>query len=876
MKFSNLYLCCLLGLGGGLLLPGTAVFAEEAVEFDRAFLMGENSNDIDVQRFRDGNPVSPGRYRTQIYINNVYYGPSTLDFVDVNGNTAAVCITSKTLAKLQIKIPDSISAPESTLLKRPEAEEGDCLNMLSLYPQSAVNYSSGDLRLDLSIPQIWLEKKYDNYVPPALWEDGINAGMLSYNLNGYRTTSKTNTDRDSFYAGLNGGLNLLGWHFRARGNLSWDNKTGSSGMQYQNRYAQRDIPLLRSQLRIGESYTTGETFDSASIRGVRLYSDDRMLPPLLTGYAPVIKGVARTNAKVTVEQGGYKIYETTVAPGPFALDDISPSGYGSDIHVTVEEADGSVRTFNVPFSSVVQMLRPGISRWDISVGEINQQGLGANPGLVQATLYHGLNNLFTGYSGVQATDNHYLAGLLGIAMNTGIGAFALDVTHSQVDVPDDGRYSGQSYRLTYNKLVTTSNTSVNVAAYRYSTKNYMGLNDAISLIDNVERDKRNAEGEKYSINNSGRMRSQITLNVSQPLMIDGLDRGSFYLNASWRDFWHDSGTQKDFSVGYSHGAFWGSYSINLMRTYDENNRKDDQLFVNFSIPMEVLFGGPTRQSGFRSLDASLSTDFKGRDQLMLSSNGNTEDFMTSWNVNSSSASYSGSRPVQTVGGSLNHESPWGTWAGSLSADSEHNYQYSLNTDGGFIVHSGGMTFTNDSFSDTDTIALVKAPGAQGARVNYGANRIDRFGYAISSSMTPYRENRIALDVATLEKDVEINGSSNTSVPRYGAITLVNFETNEGQSAIVNLRRSDGGTLPLGAEVYDETNTVLGYVGQASQAFVRGIKNRGQLRVNWGLQAEQSCLATYQVPETPITISKSVFLDNVICRVNATSSVENRK
>ncbi|MEG2567381.1 MAG: FimD/PapC N-terminal domain-containing protein, partial [Acinetobacter sp.] len=80
MKFSNLYLCCLLGLGGGLLLPGTAVFAEEAVEFDRAFLMGENSNDIDVQRFRDGNPVSPGRYRTQIYINNAYYGPLTLDF----------------------------------------------------------------------------------------------------------------------------------------------------------------------------------------------------------------------------------------------------------------------------------------------------------------------------------------------------------------------------------------------------------------------------------------------------------------------------------------------------------------------------------------------------------------------------------------------------------------------------------------------------------------------------------------------------------------------------------------------------------------------------------------------------------------------------
>ncbi len=31
-----------------------------------------------------------------------------------------------------------------------------------------------------------------------------------------------------------------------------------------------DLASLRSQLVIGESYTTGETFDSVSIRGIRL------------------------------------------------------------------------------------------------------------------------------------------------------------------------------------------------------------------------------------------------------------------------------------------------------------------------------------------------------------------------------------------------------------------------------------------------------------------------------------------------------------------------------------------------------------------------------------------------------------------------------
>ncbi|EOV8198857.1 fimbria/pilus outer membrane usher protein, partial [Shigella sonnei] len=135
------------------------------------------------------------------------------------------------------------------------------------------------------------------------------------------------------------------WRLRASGNYNWMTDSGSN-YDFKNRYIQRDIASLRSQLILGESYTTGETFDSVSIRGIRLYSDSRMLPPTLASFAPIIHGVANTNAKVTITQGGYKIYETTVPPGAFVIDDLSPSGYGSDLIVTVEESDGSKRTFS--------------------------------------------------------------------------------------------------------------------------------------------------------------------------------------------------------------------------------------------------------------------------------------------------------------------------------------------------------------------------------------------------------------------------------------------------------------------------------------------------------------------------------------------------
>ncbi|WP_163491329.1 fimbria/pilus outer membrane usher protein, partial [Escherichia coli] len=86
----------------------------------------------------------------------------------------------------------------------------------------------------------------------------------------------------------------------------------------------------------GDSYTRGDGFDSFSLRGVRFYNDDRMLPGGASTYAPEIRGVAKSNAKVVIKQSGNKIYETTVPPGPFAITDLSTTGYGSDLNVSIE------------------------------------------------------------------------------------------------------------------------------------------------------------------------------------------------------------------------------------------------------------------------------------------------------------------------------------------------------------------------------------------------------------------------------------------------------------------------------------------------------------------------------------------------------------
>lgn len=519
----------------------------ESVEYDSTFLMGSSASTIDISKYADGNPTPAGIYNVKVYVNEKAVATLSIPFIDTGKKSAQACLTSKNLAQLHIKQPEL--SGEQAILKKGNEEEEDCLNLPALIDQSNVSFDMGEQRLDVSIPQAWLIKGYSGYVEPSLWESGIPAALFSYNLNGYHSTS-SGTDNDSLYAAFNTGINLGAWRLRASGNYNWT-KDGDSNFDYQNRYLQRDLPALRSQLIVGEAYTTGETFDSVSIRGARLYSDTRMLPSQLANYAPIIRGVANTNAKVTITQGSYKIYEATVPPGPFEINDISPSGYGSDLVVTIEEADGSKRTFSQPFSSVMQMQRPGVGRWDLSVGEVNNDELHDKPNMAQGSYYYGLNNVLTAYTGVQATDNNYLAGLFGLGLNTSFGALAVDVTHSRAEIPDDKTYQGQSYRVTWNKLIEATDTSFNFAAYRYSTQNYLGLNDAIELIDDAKF--KGEDAEQDTMNNFSRMKNQVTVSMNQPLQSAEVDYGSFYLSATWTDYWASNESRSDYSMGYGKG-----------------------------------------------------------------------------------------------------------------------------------------------------------------------------------------------------------------------------------------------------------------------------------------------------------------------------------
>lgn len=220
----------------------------------------------------------------------------------------------------------------------------------------------------------------------------------------------------------------------------------------------------------------------------------------------------------------------------------------------------------------------------------------------------------------------------------------------------------------------------------------------------------------------------------------------------------------------------------------------------------------------------------------------------------------------SVSGYSTYNGAHGATSVSATVDKNHNQQYSLNNNGGVLLHSGGLTLLPGNVNAQSAIALIEAQGADGATTTNGYGEIDSAGYAVATSLSPYAENTVGLDLSTIKADVEVKNTSAAVVPRDGAVVKVTFATQQGQSVFVTLRRSDNSFIPLGANILNEQGESVGAMGQAGRAFLRGIEQRGSLKVIWGSDAASYCDVSYQIPDAPAMIGKSIRLETLICQM----------
>ncbi|XRD81604.1 fimbrial biogenesis outer membrane usher protein [Dyella halodurans] len=859
---------------------GTSADASGAeASFDRSLLSGAGQNTVDLSRFEHGNPVLPGSYSADLYLNGAPVGRASVRFVTAAGQASATpCVDRKLLDQLNLH-PANLSAGLTSQMQDANA----CVHIDSLIPDASMAFDMTNLRLDVSVPQAYLGQTPRGYVGPEYWDAGVPAALLNYNFNSYRTTSNGQS-LTTAYLGLNFGLNIGPWHLRQDSTANWQSATAGSSTHRQwqniNTYVQRDLPTLHAQLTMGDSYTDGQVFDSYGLRGVQLATDDRMLPDSLRGYAPVVRGVANTNAKVTVRQNGLVIYQTTVAPGPFSINDLYPTGYGGNLDVTVTEADGRSRTFSVPYASVAQLLRPGTTRFGIAMGELRSVNLDHQPGVLQATIQHGFSNLLTGYAGVQASQD-YAAALIGSAVNTRLGALAVDLTQAHATIPGFGSHSGQSLRLTYSKTLPETDTSFAVAAYRYSTGGFLSLTDAAlardyasrgldaftailpvqgTLINGVQEQTLLTPAQQAALAGTTynpilqatglqRQRNRFTLTLSQRLGDRG---GSIYVNTTASDYWNRSGSDTQFQVGYSNSFHQLSFNVSATRTRDALGRYDNEYFASFSLPL-----GESTHSPVVSFNASHNETNGAQEQATITGSAGADN---QFNYGATASHSSGEGTGNA--GSLNagYRSPYAVITGSYGNGSGYS-QASLGVSGAVVAHPGGVTFGQPL---GDTIGIIHVPGAAGARLgNASGLRIDRFGYALVPYLTPYNLNTITIDPQGLPLDVQLDATSAQVAPHAGAVVMINFKTENGRALIARAQLQNGQSLPFGAEVFNEKGVVLGVVGQAGKILMRGVDQSGLLTARWQDDngEAKSCSFSYKLPAktkaTPATAYEEI-------------------
>ncbi len=808
---------------------------EKAV-FNSDFLIGD-AKKVDIDRFKYSNPVLPGEYNVDVYINDTWHGKRRLTFKAPNPkDNATTCFTSNELMKFGVKT-DILKSTVSDL------NSDQCLKIESWVDGAFYNFDSSNLRMDISIPQVAMQINAQGYIDPSLWDRGINAAYLSYSANAYRGFSNLPGSRDNTqaFSSISAGANLAGWQFRHQGQWQWSEKAedGKSKSNYDSvsAYAQRAFPKYRSQLTLGDSFTNGDVFDSFGFRGIDISSDDRMLPNSQLGYAPRIRGTATTNAKVEVHQQGQLIYQTTVAAGNFEINDLYPTGFGGDLNVSIIESNGEIQRFSVPYASVVQMLRPGMSRFSFTTGEFRDNQIDLKPWVTQAKYQRGLTNNFSAYGGIQ-TSQDYNAVSLGGAFSTPLGAVSLDMTHSEADFKNSSA-SGQSYRISYSKFIIPTSTNFTLAAYRYSTENFYQLRDAIAI--------RDYENRGYNTDQFGKQKSQfqITLNQNFPEKW-----GNIYITGSWSDYWNRSDRTKNYNIGYNNSYRNLSYGLSANRRILDNKltqiSDDDTLYmlsVSFSTNINkkrVNLRGSTTQD---NLNLGISGSINDRLNYGASVS-NTYGENTNFNANSQYRTN-----IATLGASYSY--------------SEHYQQMMLGAQGTVMAHADGLVFGPDQ---GQTMVLVHAPAANGAAVgNTSGLTVNKSGYAMIPYVTPYRLNDIYLDPQKMSTDVELEETSQQVAPFAGAIVKANFATKQGQAIYIHSLTTEGKSLPFGASVYNADGENIGMIAQGSLVYLRSNQMKGELKVKWGNAENQQCQIHYDLSMQKLNKTKNMLMTDEVCQ-----------
>jgi len=783
-----------------------------------------------LEAYLRNNGLTPGRYLTSIMWGREKLDKRNLNYVlSADKQKLLPQLTKADLRDLGVKV-DAITA--FTRLK-----DSDVVGNISDFIPGATYIFHADTQvLNLNIPQIYRNAAAVGEINPKYWDDGVPVLWTSYYVSGSQQKYNATTS-NSTWLNLNSGMNLGAWRLRNSG--TWGD---GEGWQSLNTTLQRDVKSLKSQFTGGQTYTNGDLFDSVQMTGIKLETDTNMLPSSQQGFAPVVRGIANSDAKVTAKQNGYTIYQSYVSAGPFEIRDLSQVTAGTDLQVTVKEADGSEHSFIQASSSVPVLQREGALKYSVAAGQYRDANGGEfEPGFGQLSAMYGLPYGVTAYGGLLGASM-YRSGLVGVGADLqDFGSASMDITVATTAF-DDGRDDSQgvSWRAQYAKDFSLTETTLTLASYRYSTSGFYTFQEAVDQRNYAKNDENS--DDIYSYRNTNNRRSRLQMNLSQPIG----SWGSVYANAYQQDYWDLSGHERSVSFGYNNSWLGTNWSLSYSLTKTPYSDNDQQLALTVNVPLSRWLSNAWATYSLNSSENGNTSHQVGISGTTLADNNLTYNLQQSYTDNN-------------VGYGAYMSGRYRGSAGEVSSSysyTKDTRQWSYSAQGSVVAHSHGVTLgrsLQDAFAvvHIDDGADVKVQSAQGIRT-------DLWGNAIVPTLTSYRHNTVTVNSQGRD-DLDIQDASLDLVPTKGAAVLAAFNARAGKRGLLTLRHH-GGAVPFGAVLSVDNTTSI--VGDDGEVYVTGLKEATRFTVQWGEGSAQHCSGAVTVPEQ---ISAPVFKASVACR-----------
>lgn len=473
-----------------ILLGGQSALLHAQATFNMDLLeKNDHLPAVDLQRFNQQAGQPPGAYPVSWQVNGVTLDArKTVTFRQNDRGQLTPCLKPEDLLQAGVN--------PAVLSQAPGATSRSCPELNALLPGSTVNFDFAHQRLVMTIPQALMTHRARDNVPSALWDEGISAFQSNYRYSGAsQRTREGSTERDN-YLMLKSGVNVGAWRLRASNSLT-ANSDDKPQWTTSGAWLERDLTRWHSELTLGDTFTSGDVFDAVQFQGISLASSDAMLPDSQKGFAPTIRGIARTNAQVTVRQNGYVLYQTYVTPGAFVIDDLYPTASSGNLEVAVKESDGEIRRFTQPYASVTSMQREGSLKYNLVAGRYHSDDASQRPLMMQLSLMRGFAHNLTLFGGLQSAAQYHN---LSVGEGQGLGeagALSLQLLNAR-DRHQQDPIDGRAWQLQYSKGFDRLGTQLTFTGWRYSHQRYATLSEAFSSPGN-EDDLQDSDNKKATL-----------------------------------------------------------------------------------------------------------------------------------------------------------------------------------------------------------------------------------------------------------------------------------------------------------------------------------------------------------------------------------------